>query len=165
MEKKYVVEKEVVTAVIDVPEEEIEEFRAAFDMFDTDKNGTISSKEFLKILKNLGQNVPKDEADKIMKQLDSDGSGEIEFSEFISYMHKKKIQEETDEEEAIIRAFQVFDTNKDDIITIEEFKRILNNFGIEKFTQDEVDNIFKEGKLNSEGQMNYREFVTIWKNI
>ena len=108
---KKIIEKEIVTKELDIPEEELEEYRAAFTMFDKDGSGSISAKEFLKVLKNLGQNVSKDEAANIMKELDKDGSGEIDFDEFISYMRSIKVQEEINEEDIVIRAFQTFDEN------------------------------------------------------
>lgn len=159
MARRYTVEKEVVQKYIDIPEEEIAEYRAAFDMFDKDHSGSISSKEFLKVLKNLGQNVTKEEAENILKDLDQDGSGEIEFEEFISYMRKIKIQEELNEEDVVIKAFQSFDGNKDDVITVMEFREILCKVGQDRFTDDEVDEIFKEAELMNDGQLNYREFV------
>lgn len=154
-----VIEKEVMQKVIDIPQEEILEYRAAFDMFDKDKSGTISTKEFLKVLKNLGQNVTKDEATNILKDLDSDNSGEIEFEEFISYMRKIKVQEEINEEDHVIKAFQSFDVNNDDVISVLEFRQILCSLGKDGFSQDEVDEIFKETGLNDDEQLNYRSFV------
>ena len=159
-----VIEREVEQRVVDIPEEEIEEYRAAFEMFDTDKSGTISTKEFIKVLKNLGQNATKEEVESIMKDLDVDNSGEIDFNEFISYMQKIKVQEEVDEEEAIIRAFQTFDTDKNGFISMEEFRHILCNLGTDRFSHDDCDEIFKEADLNNDGSLNYREFIDYWRS-
>lgn len=156
--------KEVTTKVMDIPEEELEEYKAAFAMFDKDGSGTISAKEFTKVLKNLGQKVTKEEAANIMKDIDVDGSGEIDFEEFITYMKKIKIQEEINEEDAVIRAFQTFDVNKDDVISVDEFRHILCNLGQDRFSQEECDEIFKEADLNHDGELNYREFVAYWRS-
>jgi calmodulin len=156
--------KEVNSKVMDIPEEEIEEYRAAFNMFDKDGSGAISSKEFMKVLKNLGQSVTKEEASNIMKDIDADGSGEIDFDEFITYMRKVKIQEEINEEDAVIRAFMTFDVDKDDVISLDEFRHILCNLGSDRFSQDECDEIFKEADLNKDGVLNYREFVSYWRS-
>ena len=161
---KKVIEKEIVTKELDIPAEELEEYRAAFTMFDKDGSGSISAKEFLKVLKNLGQNVSKEEAANIMKELDKDNSGEIDFDEFISYMRSIKVQEELNEEDIVIRAFQTFDENKDDVISIEEFRHILCNLGQDRFSQEECDEIFKEADLNKDGILNYREFVQYWRS-
>jgi len=157
-----VVEKEI--KEYDIPSEEIEEYRAAFQMFDEDGSGTISTKEFIKVLKNLGQNVTKEEAENLMKELDVDGSGEISFDEFISYMRKIKVQEEINEEDVVIRAFQTFDKNNDGVISLEEFRNILCNLGQDRFSYDECDEVFKEADMNKDGVLNYREFVDYWRS-
>lgn len=160
---KKVIEKEVETKELDIPEEELEEYRQAFQMFDKDGSGTISTSEFLKLLKNLGQQVTKEEAENIMKDLDVDGSGEIDFDEFVSYIKKIKIQEEINEEDAVIRAFQTFDVDKDDVISMQEFRHILCNLGQDRFSEEECEEIFKEADINHDGVLNYREFVTYWR--
>jgi len=149
--------------VLDVPEEELEEYRDAFNLFDKDGSGTITTDEFIKVLKNLGQKVSKEEAEKITKDLDSDNSGEVEFEEFVSYMVKLKEETQLSEEDEVILAFEVFDGNKDGFITNKEFRYILCNLGDERFTKDECDEVFKEADLDNDGRLNYREFVEFWK--
>ena len=159
---KKTIEKEIITQELDIPPEELEEYKEAFALFDKDGDGSISSKEFLKVLKNLGQTVSKEEGMQIMKELDSDGSGEIDFNEFVSYMKKTKIQEEIDDEDAVIKAFTTFDKDKSGTISNMEFRYILCELG-DKFTKNECDEIFKEADLNSDGVLNYREFVEFWR--
>lgn len=143
-----------------------EEYRAAFNLFDKDGSGSISPEEFLEILKNLGQVISSEQAEEIIKELDSDGSGEIDFQEFITYMKKLKSQEEEGEiedEDIVIKAFQTFDENGDNQISIDEFKNILCHMGQDRFTEEECEEIFKEADLNKDNYLNYREFVSYWK--
>ena len=153
---------------LDIPEEELEEYREAFNLFDKDGSGSISPDEFIKVLKNLGQKVTKDEARKICEELDQDGSGSVEFEEFVSYMKKIKAQDEeqVDEEDPVVKAFKTFDKNKDGTISIEEFRFILCRLGDEKdrFSQDECDEIFREADLNRDGSLDYKEFVKYWRS-
>lgn len=55
--------------------------RAAFELFDKDKGGTISTQEVAEI---LGRNSCKDETvwEQIIKEVDQNGDGEIDFKEF-----------------------------------------------------------------------------------
>ena len=48
--------KEIITytRVLDIPEEKINEYKEAFDMFDKNKKGTISANDITKIMKNFG---------------------------------------------------------------------------------------------------------------
>ena len=62
--------------------------RAAFDSVDTDKSGNIDNKELSKIMegisKDLGIDPPSDaEVQEVLKHLDTDNSGTIEFNEFV----------------------------------------------------------------------------------
>lgn len=159
---KRVVEKEIEQRELDIDEAEIEEYREAFKLFDKDGSGTISTNEFFKVLKNLGQAVTKEEAQALVKELDVDNSGEISFDEFITYMKKIKIQEELEEDE-VIRAFMTFDVDKDDQISNQEFRHILCNLGEDKFAPEECDELFKEADLDKDGFLNYREFVAFWR--
>ena len=160
---KKVIEKEVITQELDIPPEELEEYREAFELFDKDGDGEISTKEFLKVLKNLGQNVSKEEGENIMKDLDADGSGCIDFTEFVSYMKKQKVLEEIDDDDAVIKAFMYFDKDKSGSISMPEFRHILCELG-DKFSNQECEEVFKEADLNNDGELQYREFVQFWRN-
>lgn len=49
------------------------EFKAAFDLFDTDGGGDISTKELGTVMRMLGQNPTKEELDEIIEEVDEDG--------------------------------------------------------------------------------------------
>ena len=49
------------------------EFQAAFDMFDTDGGGDISTKELGQVMRMLGQNPSREELDAIILEVDEDG--------------------------------------------------------------------------------------------
>ena len=59
--------------------------RKEFAVFDADKNGVISKEEFLQIIKERGVISP-DHVDKLIKETDADGNGEIDFEEFVIMM-------------------------------------------------------------------------------
>ena len=58
--------------------------REVFDMFDADGSGTISMRELGYAFQAMGKKVTPDELDKMMKIVDKDHSGEIEYDEFLS---------------------------------------------------------------------------------
>merc|ERR1711957_683611 len=62
------------------------ELRDAFSVFDDDSSGSISRAELKKLMKNLGQTLTDAELDAMMDEVDTDGDGEIDFSEFKSMM-------------------------------------------------------------------------------
>ena len=53
--------------------------RAAFRMFDRDKNGYIDYKELKFAMQNLGEKMCEQEIQDMMKQADVDGDGRINY--------------------------------------------------------------------------------------
>ena len=62
-----------------------EKLTAAFKLFDTDGNGTISPMELKSVLSSSGQ-ISDETIDQILKQADDNNDGEIEFDEFCKLM-------------------------------------------------------------------------------
>jgi len=77
----------VIEKIIAVLYEYRVELAAAFSMFDTDRSGRISSKEFrvgLQALTSLTSSPLTDmQADELLKVLDTNGDGEIDWQEFV----------------------------------------------------------------------------------
>jgi calmodulin len=70
----------------------------------------------------------------MINEVDEDGSGTIDFEEFLVMMSKKvKL---SDEEEDLKEAFKVFDRNGDGSISAIEFRHVMTNLG-EKLTDEE----------------------------
>ena len=70
-------------------EEQIEEIREAFNLFDTDHSGSIDYRELKAAMRALGFEIKKEELKKMISDIDSDASGHIEFPEFLEMMTGK----------------------------------------------------------------------------
>ena len=70
-------------------EEQIEEIREAFNLFDTDHSGSIDYRELKAAMRALGFEVKKEELKKMISDIDADASGHIEFPEFLEMMTGK----------------------------------------------------------------------------
>ena len=62
---------------------QVSELRKAFDSFDSDKRGAISSETTGTILRMMGVRVSGEELAAIMDDIDVDKSGQLEFEEFV----------------------------------------------------------------------------------
>ena len=65
-----------------------EEMREAFQIFDADGNGKITSDELRLIMENLGEKLTDEEITDMVKEADIDGDGEINYEEFVRMMFK-----------------------------------------------------------------------------
>jgi len=68
-------------------QEEHENLKAAFNVFDTDKNGRIDLQELKHLLKTLGEEVNDEELAEMMAVADLDNNGTIDFEEFKIFMN------------------------------------------------------------------------------
>jgi Ca2+-binding EF-hand superfamily protein len=65
-------------------EEEIENFKCIFDMFDKDKTGVVNVQDLQTIMKSLGRD-PQEAID-LLEELDFDPAGQMSFEEFLRIM-------------------------------------------------------------------------------
>ena len=154
-----------ITRKLDIPEDKIHEYQEAFDMFDKDKSGTISVPEISKIMKNFGYPLSKKEIESMIATINTSGTGNLTFEEFVTLMEKQtSLVDETDED-AVLRAFKSFDKDHDGKITNFEFRYILTQLGqAHQFTNEETDILFKECDLDNDGILVYEDFIKFWKN-
>jgi hypothetical protein len=65
------------------PQAQFEEMAEAFALFDKDHSGTLSVSEFQQLMYELGETLTFKQVKDAMRQIDTDGSGVIEFPEFV----------------------------------------------------------------------------------
>ena len=79
-------------------EDEVLEIKEAFDLFDTDKTGEIDTNELKQALSNLGIDARNQTLANMMADIDRNGSGTIDFDEFIDMMTAKMSDKDTRED-------------------------------------------------------------------
>merc|ERR1719164_153147 len=67
-------------------DEEIEEIKEAFNLFDTDGSGTIDPKELKAAMQSLGFEAKNQTIYQMIADIDKDNSGTIDFEEFLDMM-------------------------------------------------------------------------------
>ncbi len=85
-------------------EEQKQEIREAFDLFDADGSGTIDVKELKVAMRALGFEPKKEEIKKMISDIDKEGAGTIDFNDFLTLMSQKMSEKDTKEE--ILKAFK-----------------------------------------------------------
>jgi len=142
-------------------EEMIAEFKMAFDIFDHDGGGDINTNELGRVMKLLGQSPSKEELDEIVQAVDVDGSGSIDFDEFLIMMVMQLNEEnKSASDEEVKEMFRLMDKNGDNFLDWEELNGALSGVSadppIEKW---EVDAIFNEIDNNGDGVIDVEEFT------
>ena len=143
-------------SIPELTDEQVAEFKEAFALFDKDGDGTITTKELGTVMRSLGQNPTEAELQDMVNEVDADGSGTIEFPEFLNLMAKK--MQDTDSEDELVEAFKVFDKDGNGFISAAELRHVMTNLG-EKLNEEEVDEMIREADQDGDGQVNYEEFV------
>jgi calmodulin len=136
-------------------EEQINEFKEAFSLFDKDDTGTIATKTLGTVIRSLGQNPTEGELVDLLNEIDPDGKRTIDFPEFLSIMAGRCRMKETDFEEEILEAFKVFDKEGTGFISPSMMRYVVSSLGV---SQEELEELTAGWDGD---QIDYREFVKV----
>ena len=142
-------------------EETKADYMDAFNMFDTNHDGTITSQKLGELMRKLGQNPTEADLIQMIEAVAKPGSKKIGFDEFVDMMEKKNNEEDTEVE--IINAFRVFDTESNGLIFNQNLSHIIRTLG-ETLTDKEIEEIISEADVDGDGFINYEEFVKLILN-
>ncbi len=84
---------------------DVSRFAEAFSLFDKDGDGSITTKELGTVMRSLGQTPTEAGLQEMIKEVDANGDGTIDFPEFLNLMAKK--MQDTDTEDDLKEAFKV----------------------------------------------------------
>merc|ERR1712028_200892 len=108
-------------------EEQIDEIREAFNLFDGDQSGAIDVRELKAAMRSLGFEVKNEELKKMASDIDGDGNGTIDFAEFLAMMTGK--MGEKDSREDIEKVFKLFDDDDTSRISFRNLARVAEELG------------------------------------
>ena len=115
--------------------EEINEYKAAFSIFDKLEDGMISIEDTKKLMRSLGQNLSEKELNHITSTAKLSNKSSVEFHEFLDIMANHRQTEEKTED--LLKAFKYFDRNDNGLINFKEFTHTLSTLN-EKLNQDQI---------------------------
>ncbi|GAB4289383.1 MAG: hypothetical protein Fur0025_23800 [Oscillatoriaceae cyanobacterium] len=137
-----------------ISEAEVQKLWEAFTVFDADGSGAISVEELGQVVRSLGQNPSDIELREMIKEVDVDASGTIDFEEFKALM----VAQRGDRLSRLKLAFSVFDEDGSGHITAEEMKEVMGQFGL---TEPELEEMLKEVDFDGDGSIDFEEFCKL----
>src|SRR4028119_805036 len=137
-----------------ITEEEVAKLWEAFQVFDGDGTGAISSEELGQVMRSLGQSPNETELREMIEEVDVDLSGSIDFEEFKMLM----VSEQGDRPSRLKMSFSVFDEDGSGQISKNEMQDVMSPFGL---TEPELDEIIKEADHDGNALIDFEEFCTL----
>ncbi|CEG49057.1 caltractin [Plasmopara halstedii] len=140
--------------------EDLEEVKEAFRLFDTTSSGTIDMRELKAAMRALGFQVKKAEIHQMIIDIGKDESETINLNEFIELMTGK--MNSRDPREEIMKIFQLFDDDNTGKISFRNLKRVCTELG-ETLTDEEMHEMIDEADRDGDGLINEEEFFRVMK--
>jgi calcium-dependent protein kinase len=140
-----------------VSQKDLKELTYAFKVLDNNGDGKVSKDELLSMYRQKANFInPEKEVEKIMHQVDVDGSGFIDYTEFILASLNKDVLLS---KENLEKAFALFDKDSSGQITSSEIAEILSQGS----SQDDPiwQDILKQVDKDGNGQIDIREFQSL----
>ncbi|XP_046665831.1 troponin C, isoallergen Bla g 6.0101-like [Homalodisca vitripennis] len=150
-------------ATEDLDKEQLNVLKRAFDAFAAGK-GYIEAPMVGTILSMLGHDVSEKQLKTIIDEVDADGSGQLEFEEFVTLAAQFLGEEETVDpaamQEELKEAFRLYDKEGNGYITTSVLKEILKELD-DKMTPEDLDSIIEEIDSDGSGTVDFDEFMEV----
>lgn len=141
--------------------DEVDEIRQAFDLFDTNQTGKIDPRELKAAMQSLGFDTKNPTIFQMIADLDTNDAqrrGGIEFETFVDAINDKLGDKET--REGIRRIFNLFiDDPSTDTITLTSLRRIAKELG-EQMSSEELRDMLERASSNGT-ELTFEEFYEI----
>ena len=131
----------------------VEDFKAAFELFDRDHDGKITANEIGSLFNLLGKNVSQTEAQDLINEAVAKNS--LDFSSFMTLMTNKVSM--SDSEQELKEAFKIFDSDANGFLTLNELENAMKALD-ENISEHQLKEILKSFDLNGDGKISFEEF-------
>ena len=98
----------------------------------------------------------------MIAEVDEDGNGDVDFTEFLTMMARKMSISEAEDD--IVEAFKVFDGEESGRITAQRLTHVFHLLNV-NVTDEEVEELVREGDHDRDGYINYEEFVRMMMEL
>merc|ERR1712070_489416 len=158
-------------------EEQIAEFKEAFDMHDEEGNGMIATKDLGAVMRSLGHHLDEAELQQIIDRIkqESDNMHEVSFQDFLLVQARTMEDKCSDEDIMVLNAFkamrelilpncevgvrqQVFDKHNEGFLPTESVRHIFQK-DVAGLDAKAVDELIKLADKNNSGLVDYKMLI------
>jgi len=159
--KHRTLEKTIISFIINqlVKKDERLELEKQFKDWDTNGDGVLSREEIVNGYRKTYGKVDENEIDNMIKSIDLDGNGVIDYNEFLTCsMNQEKIMRNDN----LKMCFDEFDTDHSGKISLDEIGNIFKRGGNDNEEDMEAfKNMIKAADENGDGEISFEEFQEI----
>ena len=131
----------------------------AFEDFDKDKDGLVSLDEIRLHLLETGKGISEIELQDLFNKADTNGDGKIDVTEFTKLVELLRDRDYSIDP-ALLKAFELFDTDRDGLVSKEEVRSTLQASG-KDLSDSELESCFNEADTNKDGKIDVTEFSNL----
>lgn len=114
--------------------------------------------DFLESLKQHGFDQKNPDIFAILKELDEESEGTINFKTFLEIM-TARVGEHSSRDE-LARVYRLFDSDNSDKITLEALKKVSQEVG-DNLTDEELKDILARCDIDKNGQLGFEDFYAV----
>ena len=147
----------------ELPEDLLVQISCAFYLFDTDKDGILKSKDFLKTLFHHQIKLPVSSCKDILGiKVDDENETDVTMKDFISLMNLRMKKVESEEE--LMEMFKIFDRKGTGRISSGDIRIVLDEID-EPISQQELEDLMFNWDKNKDGFLDFFEFKEMMSNF
>ena len=131
-------------------------------MFDKDQSNNIETEELKDAMRALGVQLNKEDLKTLMEKADKDGSGAIDFEEFLALM-VQLIQYQNPKLE-ISKAFRMYDDDEGGTIDFNNLRKVATDLEEDTYIDDEeIEKMIKLADTKGAGSVDFEDFMAIMR--
>jgi calmodulin len=112
-------------------------------------------------MKSLGLYPNQEQLRSLMREIDLDNNGSVDFNEFVIWMSIKMSPEtSSDRERELEDTFKIFDENGDHFITAQELQGVMNRLG-QSLSEEEIKMMIQSADIDNDRRINFKGFNSL----
>ena len=150
----------------DLPEDLLVQISCAFCLFDSDKDGYIKPKDFVKVLSQNQITIPESSVRDILGPSNSNNNNEtttdVSLKDFVNIVNSRMKCVESEEE--LMEMFKIFDKKGTGKVSSGDIRAVLDDID-EPLSQQEIEELMLNWDKDKDGFLDFSEFKEMMSNV